>query len=609
MNRFRPHSDTEIRQALEANQWRGGNGSRDAQQMAVDMLEDRHLEHVEAALSDRHRLAMSGAYPIKPIAIPLLERYAAEAASGYNRPVKREVINGDGAVQEQLSEDLTKGLGDISYDLHMHRLEQLLVVLRRVGQWWQIKRGTVRPSIVLPQSSHAVESPGEDFSDPTDQDDYLAHVVQISETESQGYGRDANSLTYAWISPAETAFYRGQTPWTPERIVGYPNALTWPQAADLAYGEAEARVQTLPLSPLTWWLAQEPVGTMTAGSDVGLAQVNLEIDLQLSLLMNTMSRQGWSQLVYHALNPSATPMTFPLGANEVVSLAGNEESLEYLTGAAPYMEIVGVLRYLVQLLAIAHRQSPNDFSPDAGPAASGFAKLVDSLPKLEARDEHLAQMKRLEERHAWPRMAASLSYVSGGPLAISVEQLAQYRLRTTFAELDFPRAPSEVIAMEAHDLEHGLRTRTEIYAERHGITEADAEKQMGAAEVSAEAEAGGEQPQERGLGGASVDVEVQQTALNGAQVASMAEVVSQVAAGQLPRSSGVSILQIAFQLTPQQAEAIIGDAGAGFEPASKQGEGAPPQGAEPEPEQEQKSQKSGGLNLGDLLRRRKKEEK
>lgn len=52
--------------------------------------------------------------------------------------------------------------------------------------------------------------------------------------------------------------------------------------------------------------------------------------------------------------------------------------------------------------------------------------------------------------------------------------------------------------------------------------------------------------------------------LNGAQVGSMVQIVSQVSTGMLPRESGLEMLKAAFLLTPEQAEAIMSEAGRGF---------------------------------------------
>lgn len=60
----------------------------------------------------------------------------------------------------------------------------------------------------------------------------------------------------------------------------------------------------------------------------------------------------------------------------------------------------------------------------------------------------------------------------------------------------------------------------------------------------------------------------QELSLNGAQVASMVQIVSSVAAGTLPRESGVQMLLAAFPITSEQAEKIMGEVGRGFTPSA-----------------------------------------
>jgi SPP1 gp7 family putative phage head morphogenesis protein len=57
---------------------------------------------------------------------------------------------------------------------------------------------------------------------------------------------------------------------------------------------------------------------------------------------------------------------------------------------------------------------------------------------------------------------------------------------------------------------------------------------------------------------------VQQSVLNGAQVASMVQIVQSVASGFLPRESGVEIIKTAFNLDTINAERLLGSAGRGF---------------------------------------------
>lgn len=56
----------------------------------------------------------------------------------------------------------------------------------------------------------------------------------------------------------------------------------------------------------------------------------------------------------------------------------------------------------------------------------------------------------------------------------------------------------------------------------------------------------------------------QEVSLNGAQVTSMVQIVSQVAAGLLPRDSGIQMLMAAFPVDGEQAGKIMGDVGRGF---------------------------------------------
>lgn len=59
---------------------------------------------------------------------------------------------------------------------------------------------------------------------------------------------------------------------------------------------------------------------------------------------------------------------------------------------------------------------------------------------------------------------------------------------------------------------------------------------------------------------------LQDTALNGAQVTALLEILKAVAGGQLPRETGVQIIVTAFDVTDEEAEKLMGDVGAGFEP-------------------------------------------
>jgi phage-related protein (TIGR01555 family) len=55
--------------------------------------------------------------------------------------------------------------------------------------------------------------------------------------------------------------------------------------------------------------------------------------------------------------------------------------------------------------------------------------------------------------------------------------------------------------------------------------------------------------------------EIQKTALNGAQIASLVDIVAQVASGTIPRDSALASIQLSFQVSAEEAEKLLGSAG------------------------------------------------
>jgi hypothetical protein len=69
---------------------------------------------------------------------------------------------------------------------------------------------------------------------------------------------------------------------------------------------------------------------------------------------------------------------------------------------------------------------------------------------------------------------------------------------------------------------------------------------------------------------------VSDTALNGAQVASMISIVEKVAAGLIPREAGIQIMKNAFLMSDTDAAKVMGNAGAGFVATPKTPAAQPP---------------------------------
>lgn len=74
------------------------------------------------------------------------------------------------------------------------------------------------------------------------------------------------------------------------------------------------------------------------------------------------------------------------------------------------------------------------------------------------------------------------------------------------------------------------------------------------------------------------------TTLNGAQVSSLLEILVLVSTGQLPRDAGVRAIEIAFHLTHEIAEQLMGTIGDGFEPTAPTASAAAPAPPPPPPD-------------------------
>lgn len=78
---------------------------------------------------------------------------------------------------------------------------------------------------------------------------------------------------------------------------------------------------------------------------------------------------------------------------------------------------------------------------------------------------------------------------------------------------------------------------------------------------------GGNTPDAPGLG-PQKDPGAPEAQLNGAEIEALAAIVSDVAAGKIPRDAGVQIIALSYHVTPEQADAIVGSAGKGFTTAA-----------------------------------------
>jgi hypothetical protein len=474
---FAPRAEEAIRNLLLDAKKQARARMRGENEKAIDFLENRQIEHVRGELSRRYQRTQAGGagQVIEPVTVPLVERYIAEAADAYNRPVTRKVLGEDGAELEEQTKTLNEELDRAGYNERLHRVDQVNNLLGGCGLWFQAKRGMLRPVVAYPHQIHEVAPTSGEFMDPGDPEDYAGYVVEMHWAAHDSSKPEQGA--FALLSPAEVTYYTSSMgdPFEgvePASIRTYANPYRWPQVVDT--DDQRGMEADLPLQMLTLWHKRMPVGCVVADTDSDITAANLELSVQLSVLLDTIRIQGWAMPVLKLTNPESAPANMSWGARFPLALALGEAA-EMLTSNAPYAQIIEALNSFVKFLAIAHRQSPNDFSLNATAAASGFAKLVDSLPKLEARRERLARLKYIEERVAWPRIASILRYLGKPGFSGDVSKM---HLSVEFADIEFPQSVDERARLEEHEIKHNLTTPAKILAKRKGIPIEEAEAEI-----------------------------------------------------------------------------------------------------------------------------------
>lgn len=218
---------------------------------------------------------------------------------------------------------------------------------------------------------------------------------------------------------------------------------------------------------------------------------------------------------------------------------------------------------LVRLLG----QSPKGFST----GESDLRTYYDTIATLQDDDLRpaLETLFAVLSRHLW---GEGLPEGFGFEFESLMQPSELERAQIATADAQAVAALSQAGIISAAQALSALRDSARTTGRFAGITDEDiaasekAEAAPALPDLSPEAtapyaaEAGAEQPTP------------QEVSLNGAQVTSMVQIVSQVAAGLLPRESGVQMLLAAFPLTEAQAEKIMGDVGRGFTVSPEQAE-------------------------------------
>ena len=425
-------------------------------------LENGQLARTKTELVRRYpnRQSMTKGEQIAPFVLPLTDRYVAEAANAYNKPVARELVDAEGTVNNEQTANLQRLTAGV--DEHLHNIERYTVAQDAQPAVVQAKRGLLHIQPAPLYQTHPVLPEDASQCDRSDQCDYMGHVLELDTV-------DKDIRKWVFATPAAHYYYESADWSEPSSITVQPNTgYVWPQR-ELTADDKES-IAPHPLQTVVWWHRYIPQNKLLPVSDVPLVQLNLELNVQLSCMLDTLRKQGWSQLVAKVMDPTNPPASMPMGTGFMLAL-GLEESIESVSMANDYGGMVGFLKFLVQFFSVLQRGSPNDFSVEGTGPQSGFAKLVDSLPKMEARADRIRRLKDIEERLLWPRIGAVGKY-----LGVFPDGIEQLHMRTKFGAVEFPKTADERIKDEDQDIKLGHTTPAKLYAEKHGVSLDEAEQ-------------------------------------------------------------------------------------------------------------------------------------
>lgn len=220
------------------------------------------------------------------------------------------------------------------------------------------------------------------------------------------------------------------------------------------------------------------------------------------------------------------------------------------------------------LLSAADGLQPDDVMRQAANPTSGAALAISAESRREFSAQvqpffRMADLQAIRKAawmliaagHACPEIGYSLSYHT-----VPLTPSEQEDLRT---DLEWKRKQGQISSIDEHLALFPGKTRAQAL---EAIVRARVEEKRLEVELEKrlEEEGLGEEAPAAAATGAGGEGSVQDTALNGAQIASLIEIIVAVAERRMPRDAAVATAQRSFQVDQAEAERLLGSAGKTF---------------------------------------------
>lgn len=512
---------------------------------------DRAAEYIEGNMHDDVREWLERKYPaaqrggqpesmISPVAVAHVQAYAEEMASAYANGVIREVFGPNGDQDEELTEQYNKGLESVGFNQVMDDLERKLVVLRSCGLYFGVENGRLDPRVVLPQDVYPIP-PKDKAYNPANQRSYLGYVLDtgISSTDT---GTKLTEHTYVLSTPGEQGIYAGAHPGDPRGLTSIDTQAlpwTWPTPVVDKLGKPTGTIEDTPLQMLTIWHEQKPTGTLLPFFEPVAYTDNKELNVLWSVILDVMRFQAGSTAVKSVTDPDTENVNIPVGVRHPMLLGIGGESFGYANPGVDWGGLTTAIQAFTKTFGTSLALAPGDFSIEETVVQSGIAKIIANLPKNRKRKKRIKWFSHMESVYAFPRLASQMVWL--GMLDPRIKQPG-YTLQVSFRGDQVPLAAAERVQEEKHEIALGVTTAAQILSTKTGVPLDEAKLTIN-----------------NNLG---IDPEEEQVAalpLNGAQMTALRELVTAVAAGEVPSGSAAKAIALALQISEADARAILAD--------------------------------------------------
>lgn len=473
-----PNLEDLIRESKAAGIVSGQDAARGDLDVAIEYSEGDMLNDVRDLLLQRYPHTQSSSdarQHIAPLCVPLFQRYLDESATAYTQGVRRTVVDDAGEVNEDLTKQFNDALAEVGYDQMLATLDRRVVGLKSAAVFYQTERGQLDPIIFGPQDVYPLADPmrGGIFNRANPLS-YAGFTLDTSNDHVVASSGAVLNKTFAFVSTDEIVIYKGKGPLEHQNTLSRTkNPYTWPLPVIDGNGRPTGTVAEQRISPLVIWHGHRPDADLLPLHTPSMLTANRELNVLWSVLFDVIRFQGGATPVIEKMNPGAAEAFRVMGVRHpAIVRGGGAEGVTYASAPNNYTGLVSALQAFNRLMALAHRMSPGDFSVEQSQAQSGFAKLVENLPKIDGRKQRI-KWYSIIERRSFPVVASILLWLRKVP-----ESIKQHRLAIEYDNIEIPRSADERIREEEHDFKHGIRTPAQVLSGRAGIPVEEAQERV-----------------------------------------------------------------------------------------------------------------------------------